>query len=133
MRIQMEQSNPLTRFEGERVISLETYRRNGQPVRTPVWFLRENGLLYVYTDDSTGKVKRLRRNSKVKVAPSHFRGKPKADYIDAQAHIETASDFVDRYHAKIYKQYGWQATLTRMLNRFSRSKAHDVIIVIRPS
>jgi uncharacterized protein len=129
----MEQSNPLTIFEDERVISLETYRRNGQPVRTPVWFLRENGLLYVYTDDSTGKVKRLRRNSRVKVAPSHFRGKPKADYIDAQAHIETAPDFVDRYHAKIYKQYGWQALLTRMLNRFSRSKAHDVIIVIRPS
>ena len=129
----MEQSNSLSRFENERVISLETYRRNGQSVRTPVWFLRENGLLYVYTDDSTGKVKRLRRNSKVRVAPSHFRGKPKADYIDAEAHIETAADFVDRYHTKIYDQYGWQATLTRLLNRFSRSKAHDVIIVIRPS
>ena len=129
----MEQSDPLTRFEGERVISLETYRKNGQSVRTPVWFLKENGLLYVYTDDSTGKVKRLRRNSKVKVAPSHFRGKPKAAYIEAQAHIETALDFVDLYHTKIYKQYGWQATLTRLVNRFSRSKAHDVIIVIRPS
>ena len=129
----MEQSNPLSRFENERVISLETYRRNGQPVRTPVWFLRENELLYVYTDDSTGKVKRLRRNSRVKVAPSHFRGKPKADYINAEAHIETAADFVDQYHTKIYNQYGWQATVTRLLNRFSRSKAHDVIIVIRPS
>ena len=129
----MEQSDPLSNFDGERVISLETYRRNGLPVRTPVWFLRENGLLYVYTDDSTGKVKRLRRNPKVKVAPSHFRGKPKADYIDAQAHIEAAADFVNQYHEKIYGQYGWQATLTRLLNRFSRSKAHDVIIVIRPS
>ena len=129
----MEHSNPLSRFENERVISLETYRRNGQPVRTPVWFLRENGLLYVYTDDSTGKVKRLRRNPKVRVAPSHFRGKPKADYVDAEAHIETATDFVDQYHTKIYDQYGWQATLTQLLNRFSRSKAHDVIIVIRLS
>ena len=129
----MQQSNSLSRFEGERVISLETYRKNGQPVRTPVWFLRENGLLYVYTDDSTGKVKRLRRNSRVRVAPSHFRGKPKADYIDAQARIETEPGFVGEYHSKIYKQYGWQATLTRLLNRFSRSKAHDVIIVISPA
>ena len=128
----MGQLDPLRRFEGERVISLETYRRNGQPVRTPVWFLRENGLLYVYTDDSTGKVKRLRRNSRVRVAPSHFRGKPKADYIDAQARIETTADFVNQYHSKIYNQYGWQATLTRLLNRFSRGKAQDVIIVIRP-
>jgi len=129
----MSQLDPLARFEGERVISLETYRKNGQPVRTPVWFLQENGSLYVYTDASTGKVKRLRRNPKVRVAPSHFRGKPKTDYIDGQAQIETSPDIVDRYHSRIYDQYGWQATLTRFLNKFSRSKADDVIIVIRPT
>jgi len=129
----MGQSDPLSKFDGERVISLETYRKNGEAVRTPVWFLKENGVLYVYTDDNTGKVKRLRRNSKVRVAPSHFRGKPKAEYIDAQAQIETKKDFVDHYHKRIYDQYGWQATLTRFVNRFSRSKAHDVIIVIHPS
>jgi PPOX class probable F420-dependent enzyme len=120
-------------FTGEKVISLETYRRNGEPVRTPVWFLEENGMLYVHTDDGTGKVKRIRRSPKVRVAPSHFRGKPKSEYIDAQAELETGAEFVEKYYSKIYKKYGLAATLTKFVQRFSRSKANDIIIVIRPS
>ncbi len=126
----MGEPEAFSRFQGERVISLETYRRNGQPVRTPVWFLEENGTLYVHTDDSTGKVKRIRRNPKVRLAPSHFRGKPKAEYIDAQAELETSPATVEEYHSKIYKKYGLQGTFTKFIQRFSRSKANDVIIAI---
>ncbi len=86
------------------MISLEAYLRNGVPVRTPVWFLIENGILYVHTDDGTGKVKRIRRNPKVRLAPSHFRGKPKEEYIDAQAELETSPATVEEYHSKIYKK-----------------------------
>jgi len=126
----MSEPAPFSRFEGEKVISLETYRRNGQPVRTPVWFLIEDGILYVHTDDSTGKVKRIRRNPRVRVAPSHFRGKPKAEYIEARALLEASPGTVEKYHSKIYRKYGWQGTFTRFLQRFSRSKAKDVIIAI---
>ena len=119
-----------SQFEGEKVISLETYRRNGQPARTPVWFLKEDGTLYVHTDDITGKVKRIRQNPTVRVAPSHFRGKPKAEYIEARAELESSPGAVEKYHSKIYKKYGLQGTFTRFLQRFSRSKANDIIIVI---
>jgi uncharacterized protein len=128
----MGEPEALSRFQGEKVISLETYRRNGEPVRTPVWFLEENGTLYVHTDDSTGKVKRIRRNPTVRVAPSHFRGKPKGEYIEARAELEASPGTVKSYHSKIYRKYGLQATFTRFLQRFSRSKANDVIIVIHP-
>lgn len=130
--ITMVEPGALSRFSGEKVISLETYRRNGEPVRTPVWFLEENGTLYVHTDDSTGKVKRIKRNPKVRVAPSHFMGKPKADYIDAQAELATSPDIVEKYHSNIYKKYGIQATLTKFVQRFSRSKANNIIILIHP-
>ncbi len=126
----MGEPEAISRFQGEKVISLETYRRNGVPVRTPVWFLIENGILYVHTDDGTGKVKRIRRNPKVRLAPSHFRGKPKAEYIDAQAELETSPATVEEYHSKIYKKYGFQGTFTKFIQRFSRSKANDVIIAI---
>ena len=126
----MDGPAPLSQFEREKVISLETYRRNGEPVRTPVWFLEENGILYVHTDDSTGKVKRIRRNPKVRVAPSHFRGKPKAEYVDARAEVQTNTAAVEKYRSQIYKKYGFQGTFTRFLQRFSRSKANDIIIVI---
>jgi PPOX class probable F420-dependent enzyme len=128
----MGEPEALSRFQGEKVISLETYRRNGEPVRTPVWFLEENGTLYVDTDDSTGKVKRLRRNPKVRLAPSHFRGKPKTEYIDARAELETDPGTVEKYHSQIYKKYGLQGNFTKFLQRFSRSKANDIIIVIHP-
>ena len=128
----MGEPEALSQFEGEGVISLETYRRNGEPVRTPVWFLKEHGVLYVHTDDSTGKVKRIRRNPKVRVAPSHFRGKPKAEYIDARAELETSPGTVEKYYSQIYKKYGLQGTLTKFVQRFSRSKANDIIIVIHP-
>ncbi len=128
----MGEPEAFTRFQGEKVVSLETYRMNGEPVRTPVWFLEENGTLYVHTDDSTGKVKRIRRNPKVRLAPSHFRGKPKAEYIDAQAELETSPATVEEYHSKIYKKYGLQGTFTKFIQRFSRSKANDIIIVIHP-
>src|SRR5690242_6783272 len=129
-RTMMERPEALSRFEGEKVISLETYRKNGEPVRTPVWFLEENGILYVHTDDRTGKVKRIRRNPKVRVAPSHFRGKPKTEYVEARAELETGPVPVEKYRSKIYKKYGLQGTFTRFLQRFSRSKASDVIIAI---
>ena len=128
-------ANPtgLSRFQGEKVMSLETFRRNGEPARTPVWFLEEDGVIYVHTDDSTGKVKRIRRNPRVRVAPSHFRGKPKADYIEARAELETNPEIVEKYRSRIYKKYGIQGTLTTFMQRFSRSKAKDIIIVVRPS
>ena len=122
----------LSHFDGEKVISLETYRRNGEPVRTPVWFLKEDGLLYVHTDDGTGKVKRIVRNPKVRIAPSHFRGKPKADYIDGRAELETDPETVKKYRLRIYKRYGLQGTFAKLSQRFSRSKAKDIIIIIQP-
>ena len=129
----MNSSASLSSFVGEKVISLETYRRSGEPVRTPVWFLEEGGVIYVHTDDSTGKVKRIRRNPRVRIAPSHFRGKPKADYIEARAELETNPETVEKYRSRIYKKYGIQGTLTTFMQRFSRSKAKDIIILVRPS
>ena len=125
-------NDPLARFNGEKVISVETYRKNGAAVRTPVWFLVESGTIYVHTDDRTGKIKRIKRNPRVKVAPSHFRGRPKSDYIDANAVIETNPETVKRYRSLIYKKYGLMGSFTTFMQRFSRSKAKDVLILIRP-
>lgn len=121
----------LSRFEGENVISLETYRKNGEAVRRPVWFLKEDNVLIVHTADSTGKAKQIRRNPKVRVAPSKFRGEPKGDYIDARAEIDTDPNTVDKYYDLIYRKYGLMGSFTKFIQRFSRGKAKDIIIRIR--
>ncbi|WP_225447072.1 PPOX class F420-dependent oxidoreductase [Streptacidiphilus sp. PB12-B1b] len=58
-----------------RYISLTTYRRDGTPVATPVWHVVQDGLLYVWTEAGSWKVKRLRRNPDVKVVVCDIRGR----------------------------------------------------------
>jgi uncharacterized protein len=128
----LQKSSSLSQFDDENVISVETYRKNGEPVRTPVWFLKEDGVLVVHTDTSTGKVKRIRRNPKVRVAPSKFRGEPKAEYIDARAEIEMDPETVKKYYSLIYKKYGLVGSFIKLIQRFSRNKAKEVLVFIRP-
>ena len=53
-----------------------TYKRNGEPVPTPVWFGVADGKVYTRTEADSWKVKRLRRNPRVLVAPCTMRGRP---------------------------------------------------------
>jgi len=68
-------------------ISVETYRRNGQAVRTPMWFAEDRGRLYVYSLANAGKVKRLRHTGRVRVAPCSVRGHLQGDWVAGKARI----------------------------------------------
>ncbi len=74
---------------GEKYISLESYRRSGAGVRTPVWFAADPGAteLYVFTTASAGKTKRIRRNRAVRIAPCDARGRVTGAWLDATAEI----------------------------------------------
>ncbi len=67
--------------------NLITFRKNGQPVVTPVWFAERNGKLYVMTTANAGKVKRIRNNPQVEVGPSDRAGKPLGPTVTARARI----------------------------------------------
>jgi uncharacterized protein len=66
-------------------ISLETYKRNGEAVRTPVWFVEENGLIYFHSPAKSWKVKRLRRNPVVRLAPCARFGRIEGDWLMGKA------------------------------------------------
>lgn len=72
---------------GEKYISLATFRRNGQEVRTPVWFAGQAGKLYVMTRSDSGKYKRIRNNPRVRLAPCTARGRVTGAWIQAHARI----------------------------------------------
>ncbi|GAB1692506.1 PPOX class F420-dependent oxidoreductase [Krasilnikovia sp. M28-CT-15] len=57
-----------------RYVSLTTYRKNGTPVATPVWHVPQNAELWIVTEADSGKVKRIRNNPQVLVAPCSARG-----------------------------------------------------------
>jgi PPOX class probable F420-dependent enzyme len=74
-------------LQNEKYISLTTFRRDGRAVATPVWFALDGDRLVVYTDGTTGKVKRIRNNPEVTVAACTASGKVKGPAIPATATI----------------------------------------------
>jgi uncharacterized protein len=63
-------------LRGHKYCLLVTYKRSGEAVPTPVWFGLGEGKLYVRSEANVAKVKRLRADSRVRVAPCTVRGRP---------------------------------------------------------
>jgi PPOX class probable F420-dependent enzyme len=117
----------LGQFDGQRYIALETFRRNGQGVKSPVWFTEAGGKLFVWTIGRSGKVKRIRKTPRVRFSPSTFSGKPKGDWVEAQARIlDEAESELPR--GMIRKRYGAQFLLLNFLHGRGR-----VIIELTPT
>lgn len=79
-------------IRGQHYISLATYRKTGVSVPTPIWFAEENGKLYFMTNGKLGKVKRIRNNQQVKIAPCTIRGKLTGPEFPATARILPAEE-----------------------------------------
>jgi PPOX class probable F420-dependent enzyme len=114
----------LRRFEKESYLSIESYRKNGSAVRTPVWFAESNGLLYVYSLAEAGKVKRIRNNPRVRVAPCDVRGKPKGDWVEARASIADKPT-AERGHQLLNRKY----PLKRVGDFFSKLRRRKQAVI----
>ena len=87
-------------FSTHKYLSLETFKKSGESVRTPIWFAADGRVsvdsgaarLYIYTIGDTGKVKRIRNNTRVRIAPCDMRGKVLGEWVDAQAEIVTGEE-----------------------------------------
>jgi PPOX class probable F420-dependent enzyme len=66
-----------------RYVSLTTYRRDGTPVATPVWHVVSGGELFVVTEASSWKVKRIRNDGRVVVTACNVRGRTAPDATGA--------------------------------------------------
>ena len=66
-------------------ISLTSFKRDGTGVATPVWFVQENGRLFVKTDRDSYKVKRISGNASVTVAECTASGRLRSEPRPARA------------------------------------------------
>ena len=121
-----------SQFTGKKHISIESYRKTGDPVRTPVWFVEENGELFVRTDSDTGKIKRICNNPRVRVASCNMRGTVKGSWVEGEARI-MEPESSEHVFSLLKKKYGMPYRIMRFTERFSRSKAKPVSLAIRPS
>jgi PPOX class probable F420-dependent enzyme len=128
----------LAAFDGKKYLNLETYRKNGKGVRTPVWFAAAPAgapavnipPLYVYTTADSGKAKRIRRSGVVKIAPCDARGAVSGQWIDAHAEIVGVEEF-NRGMQLINRKYRpWKQILDLSAMLFSRHER--IMLAIRP-
>ena len=76
----------------QRYISVTTYRRDGRAVSTPVWFALDGTRILVWTDQASGKAKRIRANGRAAVAASDARGKVTGPRYEAKGRVLPASE-----------------------------------------
>jgi uncharacterized protein len=122
-------------LQNHKYINLATFRKNGQVVRTPVWFAGEppQGVperLYVYSTADSGKAKRIRNNGHVQVAPCDMRGKLLAEWIEARAEVVNDQEAQNGMRLLNKKYFPWKQLLA-FFALFSRQKR--VVFVIRPA
>ena len=118
--------NHLDQFLDQKYINLETYKKDGTPVRTPVWFVIDKDLIYVITRDSTGKVKRLKNNQYVRIVSCSFKGEPKNEWVKGKTEMITGEE-ADKVIKLRKKKYGMFARLTGI---FTSQKGNLVVYSI---
>ena len=83
--MQHDGSVDIATLAASKYLSLTTYRKNGDAVATPVWLIRNGDELNVITQKNSGKVKRIRNNPQVLLAPCDARGRLKGDSVAGTA------------------------------------------------
>lgn len=96
---------------------LVTYRRDGSPVPTPVWFARDQDRVYVWTEINAVKAKRLRRDPRALLAPCGPTGVPIADPIAASGRVLEDPLERARAAAAIRRQWSWPKRLFELASR----------------
>jgi PPOX class probable F420-dependent enzyme len=105
------QSTPFAPLLKGHYASLTTFRKNGAAVATPVWFVESNGTIYIGTDATAGKVKRIRHSGRITLAPCTAGGKVLGSHVEGRASIVSDQEEHARAQAALARKYGMQFRL----------------------
>lgn len=114
----------------ERYVSIETVRKNGTTKATPIWIAPLDGKLVAVTDPTSWKIKRIRNNPAVRLAPCNMKGEDVGEYRAGTALVHDDGDARDRIQVAINQKYGWQTWPFRMMAFFKRSQPCGVEITL---
>ena len=120
-------ANKLLQFYDQKYISLETYKKDGTAVRTPVWFVIDSDLIYIITRENTGKVKRLKINKDIRIVSCSFKGEPKNEWVKGITEKITGEK-AEKIIKLRKKKYGFSA---RLIGLFSSQKGKSITYSIK--
>ena len=118
-------ANPFPTLREHKNINLTTFRKSGEAVPTPVWYVVLEDKLYVRTEASSGKVKRIRNNGRVELAPSTVRGKTLGSTTEAKARVLGPGE--ENLAGKVMELLGRRYKTTPIVNLLTRGHERAVL------
>ena len=112
-------------------VNLETFRKNGTGVQTPVWAAPNGDELVIFTNRNSYKVKRLRRNPSIRIAKCGVRGALKGPWHDGTARLVEDPAEQKAIIGALKKKYGWQMMLAVWGGAIRGSKKNWAYIAVR--
>ncbi len=103
----------------EKYVLLTTFRRDGRPVATPVWWAdMGDGSFAFWTSSASGKAKRLAHTPRVTVQPCNGRGavKPDSTPLAATARVVSGAE-LEAIRQRVVAKYGFMTRVTKLLAR----------------
>lgn len=123
--------NELAWLRNYKYINLETYKKSGAAVRTPVWFAEDGQLIYIYSLADAGKVKRIRNNPRVRLAPCSMQGELKGEWVEGEARIQ-GPDGERRGHQLLDKKYGILKKIGNIFSKLGGRQRAVISITLEP-
>src|SRR5262245_57628979 len=114
-------NDKLAQFANQKYLNLESYLGNAQGARTPLWFVEDDGALYLYTVAHSYKVKRILNTPRVRVAHCDMRGNVKGEWVAATARRLGEAES-RRANELLNRKYGWAK---RILNFLAKIRGHE--------
>jgi PPOX class probable F420-dependent enzyme len=112
----------LKQFEKQQYLSIETFRKNGAGVKTPVWFVQDGEKLYIWTEATSGKAKRIRNSGKVNIVPSKSDGAPVGEWMPARASVDDSDAALAHLKSLMGRKYGLMFSLFGIFGKLRRSQ-----------
>ncbi len=124
---------PFAALARAKTVLLTTYRRDGTPIGTPVSIVVDGSQAFFRTYDQAWKVKRLRNNPHVQLAPSTVRGRPSGPAMQARAVLATPNDQLRARHLLARKYPILQGMLVPVMHRLRGYKTLHYELIADPT
>lgn len=121
----------LSELGNPKYISLETFRRDGRGVRTPVWTVAQDGKLLVWTQGDSWKVRRARNDPRVRVAKCSMRGEIEGPWVEGVVKSISDDDKLKREMGRMLRRkYPLMVAFVSLVAIVRRQNTGQVVVEI---
>ncbi len=127
---QRSETRPFDGLKGHKYVNLTTFKKSGEAVTTPLWFALLDGRAYMTTPPDSGKMKRLRKNPRVLLAPSSATGRPRGESIEGIARPIEGEHVGERAEAALREKYRLGLAIFHL---FGKREIGEITLEVRPA